>query len=120
MIVLVCGGRWWTNVAAIRREILKIRDDPSVKDLHVIHGGAKGADSIAGELAIELGIPCESFPADWTKYGKGAGPVRNQQMLDKKPDLVLAFHENIASSRGTRDMITRARSAGVLVKIFKE
>jgi hypothetical protein len=41
-------------------------------------------------------------------------------MLDEgKPDLVLAFHENIDESKGTRDMVHRARGAGVKVVIFK-
>jgi len=62
-----------------------------------------------------------SFPADWKSYGKGAGPIRNQLMLDEgKPDLVLAFHNDISSSRGTADMIRRAKKHGISYEIISE
>ena len=67
---------------------------------------AKGADTLAVQFAELYDIPCLKFPADWARYGKGAGPVRNQLMLDEgKPDLIIAFP--MQSSRGTRDMINR-------------
>jgi hypothetical protein len=110
--VLVCGDRNWTNLEAIRRELSRHR--PSV----VIHGTARGADTLAGIAALELGISVERYPANWTKYGRAAGPIRNRQMLEiGRPDLVLAFHENIADSRGTADMIRIAEKKGVPVEL---
>jgi hypothetical protein len=59
------------------------------------------------------------YPAQWHKYGRAAGPIRNQQMLaEGKPDLVLAFHDDIDGSRGTKDMVNRARRAGVKVEVI--
>jgi hypothetical protein len=81
-------------------------------DITIIHGCATGADSAASDFAstnfcLELG-----FPADWAKYGKKAGYIRNKQMLDEgQPDLVVAFE----GGKGTTMMIDLARKAGVKV-----
>jgi DNA-binding MurR/RpiR family transcriptional regulator len=56
-----------------------------------------------------------SYPADWEAYGKAAGPIRNQRMLDEgKPDLVIAFSD-LPTTSGTYDMIKRAKAAGIPV-----
>lgn len=82
-------------------------------------GEARGADRLAAEAARRLGIPSHRilrFPAKWGKYGKAAGPIRNQQMLDEgKPTLVLAYHNDLENSKGTKDMVSRAEAAGVTV-----
>jgi hypothetical protein len=107
--LLVCGDRNWTNVMAIHRELFVLP-----RDTVIIHGAARGADSIAGAIALDLGMQVEEYPADWETLGKAAGVLRNQQMLDQgKPDRVYAFHSNLSESRGTADMVSRARSAGI-------
>lgn len=69
---------------------------------------------MASSAAIRHGLETESYPADWANFGKAAGPLRNQRMLDEgKPDLVVAFTNDLASSRGTRDMVRRAQAAGI-------
>ncbi len=109
--LLVCGSRDWTNRESIRKEIVKL--NPSV----VIEGEQRGADIIARDIARELGIEVMPFHAEWTIYGRRAGPIRNQKMLDEAhPNLVLAFP--LPSSKGTWDMIRRARAAGIEVKII--
>ena len=80
----------------------------------VIHGAARGADVMAGSIAKNLEIPVRTFPADWERWGRKAGIVRNQAMLDVgKPDYVLAFHDDIQHSKGTGDMVGRAKAHGV-------
>ena len=114
MRVLVCGDRHWTNEEVIRRELRSLTA-PSV----VIHGCARGADTIAGRVAKELGVTVEEYPAQWSLHGRAAGPIRNRQMLEQgKPDLVLAFHGDLAKSKGTKNMIEQASKAGVAVRIF--
>ena len=114
MRLLVCGDRDWYDPLPIEKRIGEIQ--PSV----VIHGCAKGADSMAGRAARKFSIPVLEFPALWDKYGKGAGPIRNQQMLDEgKPDYVLAFHDDLEHSKGTRDMVNRAKKAGIPVEVWK-
>lgn len=95
--------RWQVEIE--RREVLT-----------VIEGGANGADRLAARFAnFYQSVEHEPYPADWTKYGKAAGFIRNQQMLDEgKPDLVIAF----PGGRGTADMVARARKAGIEVRVI--
>lgn len=85
----------------------------------IVHGGARGADRMAGHVAKGLGYPVHVHEADWNAHGKAAGILRNQEMLDRHPDieLVLAFHDDLAHSKGTGDMVRRARAAGIPVNV---
>ena len=118
MKILICGDRNWQDKEPIRRElktIIKLFGPVA----HIIHGCCRGADKMAGEVAEEMGIEVMEFPADWNKYGRKAGILRNIEMLDEgKPDMVLAFHENIANSKGTANMVSRSKSDGLTVLVF--
>lgn len=110
MRVLVCGGRTYDNAELLFGVLDGLRE--RFEDLSIIHGAAKGADTLAGRWASANGVSCVSFPADWKAYGRSAGPVRNGEMLSRgKPDLVLAF----PGGRGTENMIAQATAGGVKV-----
>ncbi|OFW63656.1 MAG: hypothetical protein A2Y74_04465 [Actinobacteria bacterium RBG_13_63_9] len=110
---LVTGSREWTDRALIH-QVLSRLPAGSV----VIHGGARGVDRLAGSVARELVFAEVEFRADW-RLGKKAGYLRNQRMLTLgEPDVVLAFHSDLASSKGTADMVRRARKAGVPVEVY--
>jgi ABC-type sugar transport system substrate-binding protein len=111
--VLVCGDRNWRDRKSIERELSRL--DP--KWTLVVHGACRGADQMAEEVCRTLGIRTEAHPADWSQ-GPSAGPRRNQEMLNSGVDRVLAFHSNIAGSKGTADMVRRARAAGIPVTVF--
>ncbi|KKK46814.1 hypothetical protein LCGC14_3161480 [marine sediment metagenome] len=119
MRVLICGAAprrgvgGWKDPWPIIREL---RNLPSTAV--IIHGNAKGADKLAGELAHGLGFWVIPVDAEWSRYGKGAGPIRNKKMLSMRPDLVLAFHEDISQSSGTKNMVSIARKAGIETKVF--
>lgn len=87
----------------------------------IIEGDAWGADRIAGMWAKRHEsdgdiVEHESYPADWKQHKRGAGPIRNQAMLDLgKPTLVLAFSNDFAASKGTANMIKQSQAAGVPV-----
>jgi hypothetical protein len=113
MKVLVCGSRHYQNYQRILACIRGL--DVSL----VIAGGCRGADTLAVLAARECGFRYVEYPADWQRFGRSAGPIRNQKMLDSgKPDFVLAFHEDLTSSRGTRDMLSRAILSGIPYKVF--
>lgn len=113
MKLLICGDRNWSNGDAIRQVIKKF--NPTT----VIEGEAKGADTLARLSAVTMGIDVMPFPADWQKYGRAAGPIRNSQMLKEgNPDVVVGFHYKIDESKGTRDMLTRAKKAGKATFIY--
>ena len=91
--VLICGSRDWTAHEPIRAWLSKLQD---MGFDTVIEGEARGADIIAREEAQLLGFTVMPFPANWRQFGRAAGPIRNRQMLDEQPELVLAFHEYIS------------------------
>lgn len=105
LYVLVCGSREWQDRLSIWEELASRNVDT------VIHGAARGADTLAGDVARELGLPVQEFPADWDRFGKGAGYVRNSQMVKEQPDLVLAFGEG----KGTEHTVKLAEKAGIPV-----
>lgn len=110
--LLVCGDRNWKDERMILTE-LELRK-PDV----VIEGEYRGADKMARAAAEYLGIPVLGFPADWETHGRAAGVFRNTQMLEEgKPDFVLAFHDDLEASKGTKDMIKQAKAAGIPVEV---
>lgn len=114
MKVLVCGDRHYADRAAVFATLddLNGRDGISL----VIEGEAPGADTFGREWGEVHNVPIARFPADWDKYGRAAGPIRNRQMLvEGQPDLVVYFHDDLAHSKGTADMVRQAMKAGVSV-----
>lgn len=112
MRVLVCGDRNFCDRTLMRI----ILDEHTITEL--IEGEARGADTLARVYAEERGIPVRKFPAEWDRYGRGAGPIRNAQMLEEgKPELVIAFLAQ--HSRGTRNMVMQAQKLGVPVRIVE-
>jgi hypothetical protein len=119
--ILVCGGRNFIDRSIIFETLYDYCDLRGLKTdedkygnwlpcVTIIHGGASGADSIADDWAIINWCPVEEFKADWKKYGKAAGPIRNKQMLDEgKPDVVIAF----PGGRGTQNMVQLAEERGI-------
>lgn len=109
-------GREWDEV------ILTIMQ--AVNPTIIFHGGARGIDTIAGDIARAIDIPVEIFPAQWDRHGNAAGPIRNRVMIDRAMSLkrdhgygvaVVAFHNDLKNSRGTRDMAKQATGRDLLV-----
>lgn len=111
MKVLVSGSRHYEDYERVK----EVLDAYSIS--HIIHGGARGADRLAGQYGTEMAIPVTVYPAAWDLHGKRAGPIRNTQMLKEgKPDIVVAFLAS--NSRGTRNMIDQSQHAGIYTKII--
>lgn len=113
--VLVCGGRDYANDRLVMEIMNYVRDHArfhGAHDLVVIEGGASGADRLVRTWAVAQGFPVWTYRADWHKYGRAAGPLRNKRMLDEgAPHGVIAF----PGGRGTQNMIDLARKAGIAV-----
>lgn len=109
--VLICGGRDFRDADYAFRVLDAVASTQGSINL-VMHGAARGADRIGGEWAKFRKIPVITYPADWERHGKRAGPIRNTKMLkDGEPDLVIAF----PGGRGTAHMVSIAKKAGVEV-----
>jgi hypothetical protein len=115
--VIVSGSRNWDDEKAVHRALdrqyAKHQKSGSDKPFVVVHGNAKGADTHAKNWAMKRGVAHEPHPADWARYGRSAGPVRNKQMVDAGADAVLAFPK--PGGRGTQDLMNRASKAGIRV-----
>jgi len=117
-VVLISGDRnakkekWYTP---IKKELVELKDEKG--KISVIHGGCLGIDTIAQKVCNDLDIDTKIFPADWGKYGKCAGPIRNKLMIEQNPDILLAYHDNIKESKGTIGTINMALEKGLDVKL---
>lgn len=118
MRVIVCGSRNWSDYKMVEEVISSLAiANPG---LTVIQGGAKGADSLAALVCRNNGIDCEVFTADWNHKGKGAGHIRNRQMLNSGADLVIAFKDDFNHNMdrgGTENMIRIAVLADVPIRL---
>lgn len=81
----------------------------------VISGGAQGVDLLGERWAREQGLPYLRFPAGWQAHGRGAGPIRNEQMAQEAQALIAIWD---GASRGTHDMLRRARDRGLRVFVY--
>lgn len=103
MKLAIIGSRTFTDYELLFDTLQKLDFDISC----IISGGAKGADALAKKYAEDNTIQYIEFPADWTQYGKSAGPIRNKQIVDEC-DIILAFWNG--SSKGTLQAINYAKS----------
>lgn len=115
--LIVAGSRNFNNY-----ELLKQKCDSLLSQKRLTHsivivsGTARGADTLGEQYAHERGYAVERYPADWEHDGKAAGPIRNSQMA-AHADALVAFWEG--KSRGTRDMIEKAKERNLLVRIVR-
>lgn len=115
--ILICGGRDFLDYDLLKYTLDGLLLGSELNNITIIQGGAKGADFLAKVYANSCTsheVECLEFPAAWFKYGKKAGFIRNQTMLEEgKPDLVVAF----SGGKGTEDMVSKAVKAGVEVLV---
>lgn len=110
MKVLVFGGRGFNRIGLVFKALDQI--DAQYGITTVIDGVASGADTIAHKWALARGKESQRFPAQWDKYGRSAGPIRNKQMLDEgQPELGVAF----PGGPGTENMKMQLKRAGIKV-----
>ena len=109
--VIVCGGRTFTDFYQLS-SVLDARRESIGR---VVTGGGRGADGLAMQWASENGIPVEVYEADWEKFKRAAGPIRNKRMIEESgADLVIAF----AGGRGTYGICELAERHGLQVEMI--
>lgn len=110
MRALVFGGRDYNEYVSVYDALDDIHKETPIS--HVIVGGAPGADYWGEAWAHNHAVPFTVFKANWKAYGRAAGPMRNQRMIDDgRPDFGVSF----PGGRGTEDMKRRLLSAGIKV-----
>lgn len=120
MKLLITGDR---NGFDLNRMIEEIK---LINPTEIIVGDARGVDYSTFLIVKQLNIPInpnnenKPYKANWDKYGKMAGPIRNKEMLDQKPDFVLAFHSNYKTSKGTKNCIEQAKLMNIPYKLVEK
>lgn len=120
--IIVAGTRNFTDVEYMRLHLgLIIKEYQKKypgKEIVIVSGGATGADWLGEKYAEYYGYKYYRFPAKWKEYGRAAGHMRNQEMLDfacQEIPVVVAFWDGM--SVGTKNMISIARAANVSVHV---
>ena len=110
MKLAIVGGRKFNDYSMLYTwaYLLTYQAVMASDEIVIVSGGAKGADTLGAKFADEHDYPKEVFLPDWDMFGKFAGFVRNQQIVDAC-DTVLAFWDG--QSKGTRDTINKAKIA---------
>lgn len=121
MRVLITGSRIWAYHDSIHDALVHETRHCNPEEVTVVHGGAAGADMIAGLVAQKLGYSVEVHRAEWDLYGKRAGAIRNAKMAKLGADICLAFLGRMDNkpTSGTSMMIGMAKKAGIEVKVYE-
>ena len=115
--IVVAGCRNYNNYNEAKEYIdFCISEIKEKYTLIFVSGGCRGADSIGERYAKENGYEIERNPAEWQKYGKAAGPKRNEQMA-RAADYIICFWDG--KSKGTASMINYAKRYNKPIKIKK-
>lgn len=120
-MILVCGDRNWTN----RERMISILSQFKHQNITIVEGEAIGADLMAREVCLDMGIDVIGVPANWNRYHRAAGPIRNAKMLDisfqnKSLTLIIAFHNDIKNSKGTKNMINQALDRNLQIMLVTD
>ncbi|SNR43552.1 Protein of unknown function [Lutibacter agarilyticus] len=112
MKIIIAGSRSFTDCQKLKETCDKFLRDQN--NIDIVSGTCRGADKLGEQYAKERGYKITRFPADWNKYGKAAGPIRNQQMANYA-DALIAFWNG--KSKGTNNMIQLANRCNLDILI---
>jgi len=103
----VVGSRKFTDYAKLEKVLDSLNKIRPIS--LIVSGGAEGADTLAEKWAEERGVPKLIFPAEWEKYGKAAGPIRNKDIVSNS-DRIVAFWDG--KTPGTASTVEISKKAG--------
>lgn len=117
VFITVAGPRDYTNKKFVDEMLEEILSDILAKEvlpIHIVEGGAYGVDALAKLYALQNKLPYTEVKADWDKYGRSAGPRRNQKMAEMSDYCIVFFK----GSRGSASMIAEALKKNVPVYVI--
>lgn len=121
--LLICGSRGFLTKHNLLRILLPLLTDKTLVNFNIkarliiIEGGAKGADRVARDVAIQLGLTYKTFNADWDTHGKSAGYIRNAEMVNISHGTI-ALYDGV--SKGTKHSINLSTKKGIPIMIESE
>jgi hypothetical protein len=110
--VIIAGSRTFNDYTLLEETLNKF----NLTITEIVSGTAKGADSLGERYATENNITIKKFPANWAKYNKSAGYIRNKEMAEYG-DILIAFWDG--KSKGTKHMIDLANNKNLSVNIIE-
>lgn len=116
--IIIAGSRGFTNYKLLTQVLSQYINGMETSEIEIISGTARGTDQLGEQFAKENNLKLTRFPADWSKYGKSAGYIRNSKMAEyaaQEYGVLFAFWDG--ESRGTQHMINLAKKAKLDVKI---
>ena len=115
--IIIAGGRDFMDYNLLKEKTNKILQEKKVTHkIVIISGCARGADTLGLRYASENAFDVEEYPADWNKYGKKAGYVRNVEMAENA-DALIAFWDG--KSKGTKHMIDMATERNLPIRVIR-
>ena len=123
--IIIAGSRDFNDYKLLKTSIRDILKNISLDDINkikIISGTARGADQLGERFAKQFKLDVVKFPADWDRFGKRAGYIRNEEMAkysvkDNNYGMLVAFWDG--KSRGTKHMIDLAKKHGLEVHVVK-
>ena len=121
--IIICGERHFNDYEAMKEKVDRVLASLGVEksQIEIVSGHCVGADQLGEQYAEDHQVKCSVFPAEWKKYGRSAGPIRNTQMIQYASEsdrpVVIAFVS--PRSRGTKDTVQKAKRAGMEVFVFE-
>lgn len=114
--IIIAGGRDFNDYDLLKKEASRFLNTLDIDSgLEIVSGGAKGVDAMGERFAQENDFAVKLFPADWSKYGRSAGPKRNKQMAEYATHLIAFWN---GESKGTKSMITLAKKNDLNVTVI--
>ena len=120
MNLIIFGGRDFQDYNLLCSTLSSILSNTDYNTITVFSGNARGADALGEKWARSNNIPSplKLFPANWKDYGKGAGHIRNQQMINAGAAHAVGYWDG--KSRGTADMIERCKKHNIKLKVVNQ
>lgn len=113
MKLIIAGGRDFEDYQSLCSNCDHLLQYYS--NIEIVSGTAGGADRLGEKYAKDRGHKLKQFPADWGQFGKAAGHIRNSQMADYSTHLIAFWN---GKSKGTGDMISKARKQDLKVRVI--
>lgn len=119
--VIICGSREYTDFELLSKtcDYYLSQKLNSEEEVVIVSGCARGADTLGEKYAMSRGLKVMKFPADWNKYGKKAGFIRNEEMA-KNSDACIAFLSREGKNVGTKMMISLASVYNLPTRVVQE
>lgn len=114
--IIIAGSRTFTDYELLAAKMNALTKYLDFTEVEVISGEAKGADELGERWGLDNNVPVKRFPAQWDKLGRGAGHIRNTQMLEHCTHVVVFWDGH---SRGSADMIRKTRAAGKPLRVVR-